>query len=232
VDFWEISDREIFLQAYLRLAQMEGEGERRDGWLGQSLLLGTVNYDAELYPPPLLAKRAEIEKRLPKTDIGKKFLAAGWSEILVNGQPCKKAECGPFSLYPGRARITLLSDQWAPQTAVIDLAEVERYSPKMEAWAAGGCGQSSLSTAALGFADAQVFWGLNCERPEPAAVNLKSAGRQIQDPLPLFTTAAPVSRPIYKSPWFWAGVSAAVAIAIVASTHTKETKEPSTTYGY
>ena len=52
---WEKSDREIFFQAYLRLAQMEKDNTNRDRWLGQSLNLGEVNFDASLYPPPLLS---------------------------------------------------------------------------------------------------------------------------------------------------------------------------------
>jgi len=33
-DDWEKSDREVFFQAYLRLAQMESDSARRDQWLG------------------------------------------------------------------------------------------------------------------------------------------------------------------------------------------------------
>ena len=78
-DDWDKSDREIFLQAYLRLAQMESDAERRERWLGLSLLLGAVNFDADLFPPPLLTKRAEIGKHLPKKQVVRKFFAAGWN---------------------------------------------------------------------------------------------------------------------------------------------------------
>jgi hypothetical protein len=231
-DDWEKSDREIFLQAYLRLAQMEPDAERRERWLGQSLLLGRVNFDPDLYPPPLIAKRAELEKHLPKKDITRKFFAAGWNEILLNGQSCKKGECAGWPLYPGPARVTFLSDQWAPQTEVIDLAEVERHFPKTEAWAEGDCAKNSLNPAAGRFEDSRVFWGLSCEKPDSAALNLKPVTAPVNEPVPLFTTAVPNSKPFYQSPWFWAGAAVVAAVVIVANSKTKETKEPSTTYGY
>ncbi|MGZ3721305.1 MAG: hypothetical protein ACXVA9_00160 [Bdellovibrionales bacterium] len=229
-DDWEKSDREVFFQTYLRLAQMETAAGNRDRWLGLSLLLGEINYDSSLFPPPLLARRTELLQSLPKKDVARRMLGLGWSHILINGQICKKGDCTAWPLYPGQVRMTVLSDQWLPQTMVFDLAEIDHLTPSQFAWAEGNCENEKLARETAGFADKKVFWGLNCAKPE-VAVNLKPSIVP-QQPLPLFTTAAPKSAPIYHSKWFWAGVTAAVAVIVIASSKKKETKEPSTTYDF
>jgi hypothetical protein len=172
---------------------------------------------------------------LPKKDVAKRLLSKGWSEILINGRSCLSGACARWTLYPGSVRLTVLSDQWAPQTTILDLAEVDRFSPATQEWAEGGCARNSLAPITEDFPDKKVFWGLACEKSE-VTVNIKpltvSALPLPQAPLPLFTSAAPEPMPIYKSKWFWIGTAVVVAIAVVANSHTKETKEPSTTYGY
>ena len=227
-DDWEKSDREVFFQAYLRLAQMESDGSKRDKWLGESLLLGDVKYDSNLFPPPLIARRLELAQKLPKKDVSKKLLGAGWTQVLVNGQSCGKGECASFPVYPGQSRVTVLSDQWLPQTTTLELADIDHLNPTVMVWAEGNCENSHLAQEANRFPDKKVFWGLNCERAE-SALSLKPT---IPQPQPLFTTSAPKSAPIWESKWFWGGVVAAVAIIVVTNSQKKETKEPTTTYGF
>lgn len=231
-DDWDKGDREIFLQTYLRLAQMEVEAEPRDRWLGLSLLLGDVNYDSSLYPPPLMARRLEMAQQLPRKTLSKRLLIAGWSDVLINGHHCQKPDCGNWPLYPGKVRITALSDQWLPQSRVLDLTEFEQFSPPTIAWVEGRCGDSHLNAEAERFQSKKVFWTLECEKLSGPAValNFKPVANAPAD-LPTFFAPAK-SPPLYQSKWFWAGVGTVVAILVINSTQKKETKEPSTTYGY
>jgi hypothetical protein len=229
-DDWEKSDREIFLQTYLRLAQMETDAGRRDQWLGLSLLLGEANLDASLYPPPLLTRRAELAKSLPRKNLARKFLSAGWSAVLLNGQVCENHICEAWPLSPGKVRLTLLSDQWQSQSTWIDPADIERFSPRSQPLAEGSCEAPRLSKVATKMADVKVFWGLNCQ-PENSAIHLNPRA-DAASPSPLFASEAPQPRPLLQSKWFWIGVAATVAVIVVANSQKKESQETTTTYGF
>ena len=230
-DDWEKSDREIFLQVYLRLAQIETDAGLRDRWLGRSLLLGEANFDSALFPPPLIARREEMERQLPKKTFSRKMFAQGWNEILINGQRCNNRDCGTWILYPGHVRVTALSDQWSPQSNVIDLADIDRFVPAREAWAGGKCGDEHLSLEAERLSNKKVFWSMNCEKPVAAEnINLNPALQPVA--LPTFNTSSP-ARPFYQNKWLWIGAAAVVAAVIITSQNQKkETTETSTTYGY
>lgn len=240
VDDWAKADREIFLQAYLRLAQIAVTPEKRDHWLGLSLLLGAdLNYDPTLFPPPLLVRRAELAAQLPKKLITRKSIGGNWSHILINGRPCENQDCGIWPLYPGRVRVTLLSDQWQPESSVVDIADITRLRPHMVAWVTGDCAQAHWDEAATRFAQKKAFWSLECDRPNLAeALNLSpgASNEAAEKSRPAAFAAPPASAdkstPFYESKWLWAGVGTLIAIVIVASSQKHESKETSTTYGY
>jgi hypothetical protein len=235
-DDWQRSDREIFLQSYLRLAQMETDSESRDRWLGQSLNLGNADFDKTLYPPPLIERRNEIAAQVPKRDLAQHLRGAGWSEILVNGQACGRNDCSAWPVYPGPVRLTVLSDQWLPQTRTMDVSELERWSPATTTWVSGTCRLEQFHAAAEKFTNKKVFWSLSCEKPGVTAVEL-SPPPAVAPALPLVTESAPAPvekpRAFYQSGWFWAGVGAVVTVvAVGAASHPHDSKEPTTSYGY
>ena len=232
-DDWQRSDREIFLQSYLRLAQMETDPEARDRWLGHSLNLGNADFDKSLYPPPLIERRNEMAAQVPKRDLAQKFRAAGWNEILINGEACGRNECTAWPIYPGPVRLTVVSDQCLPQTRVMDVSELDRWSPATTAWVSGTCRLEQFNEAAEKFANKKAFWSLNCEKPGVTAVEL-SPPPAVAPALPLFTESAPVEKPraFYQSGWFWAGVGAVVVVAAVSAASQRHSTEPTTSYGY
>jgi len=54
-------------------------------------------------------------------------------------------------------RVTVLSDQWLPQTSVLDLAEIDRFTPATVAWAEGGCDNPVLARETNRFATKKYF---------------------------------------------------------------------------
>lgn len=229
-DDWERGDREIFLHALLRLAQMENSPEKRDRWLGSSLVFRDVNPASDLFPPPLLERREEIETQVPKRNLARKLFSQGWDEVLIDGRPCAKDGCEAWPLYPSEARVTLLSNRWAPQTKTLDPADLDHLSPSPDAFVSGSCGANDMSQAARDFADSRIFWGVNCRK----SINLAQNKGLTTEPAPLFTTAEPTKpQGVLKSPWFWGGIAAVVITAVVlANSKNHETTQTTTTYGY
>lgn len=236
-DDWEKNDREVFLHAYLRLAQMETEASVRDRWLGLSLLLGDASLDNSLFPPPLLTRREQMRAELPKINPVKRLLANGWNEVLLNGQPCERGACTEWPAYSGSVRVTVISDQWSPQSAAVRVSEVESLTPPTIPLVEGGCEHDNYHSSANILAAKRSFWSLECEKVKPH-VNL--------NPVPVAGAIDPLRAALpssgkkeerfYQNKWFWAAVGSAVAIAVVASTQKKEkgseSKEPTSTYGY
>lgn len=234
IDDWDRNDREVFLHAYLRLAQLEGENAR-DHWLGQSLLLGEdLQVEAQLFPPPLLARRMELKQKIPNRIVVRNPATQEWTQMLINGVPCSTDHCGSWSFYPGPVRVTFLSDRWQPVVALLHLSEVERHSPKVIPWVKGECSQPEWNPEAHRFNNKKAFWGIDCDSPPPLeGLNFRPSPKNEN---PIHTGLSPTKskgQPFYKSKWLWATVGAAVAaIVVVSSEQKKESKESSTSYGY
>jgi hypothetical protein len=229
---WAKSDREIFLHAYLRLAQIETDGGARDRWLTLSLLLGEdLAYDATLFPPPLLLRREELRKEIPSKIISRRLLGAGWNQVLINGVACGARDCGQWPRTPGRVRVTFLSDQWVPQTMTAESDELERLTPREIAWVEGGCSRTQWSQQAERIPAKRAFFSLECDKPElPIALNLKpTAAAAPAIPALSVTTSSP---PLYENKWLWIGVGTVLAVVLVAASQKKVSRETTTTYGY
>lgn len=227
-DDWEKPDREIFLHASLRLAQMASQESSRDRWLRFSLTLGEDGYDKDLFPPPLLARRSELLAHIQKISKMERLFALGWNAILVNGEVCDRSNCPAWPLLKERVRVTYLSDRWLPQTVNLNLTEIERYTPRATAQVSGECGHDQVH-ATVDHPDRKVFWSLECDLPTQK-LNLLPITRSGFNARPPEEKSGGI--PFYKSKWFWAIVGGAVTAAIVVNAQKKETKEPTTSYGY
>ena len=231
-DDWTKSDREVFLHAYFRLAQLESEEAKREVWLGKSTGLGDgLNVDESLFPPPLLQRRAQLLKS--GTVISRGSFSSGWTQILINGQSCGATLCGQWSKTAGPVRVTFVSDQWLPQTQVVDITKVQSLRPPMVAWAEGNCQKTRYSKAAEGLNRKRVFWGLDCDKGEVQMQALRLSPA----PIPVAKNSLPTmpikneSKPFYKSGWFWGGVGVVAAFIVIKNSQQKSEKEPTTTYG-
>lgn len=226
-DDWERSDREIFLQAYLRLAQTESDSAARDRWLTQSLLLGDdVNVDATLFPPPLLLRRRELSRQATVKVVSK--VPAGWNDLLVNGRSCAGTDCKLLSL--GKVRVTLLSDQWLPHTEILDINEIDRLAPAPVALVRGACGQEDFHAETAKYPVRKAFWNLDCEERVGASRKLKLTPQLNAS----IFTPAPGPVKFYQSKWFWIGAGGVVVIAavVIANSQRHEVRDTSTSYGY
>lgn len=231
-DDWAKGDREIFLHAYLRLAQLESDSAQRDHWLSLSLLLGeALNYDNMLFPPPLLVRRKQLSQDLPRQLISRKNWAPEWTQVLINGQPCGHQDCGQWLRLAGRVRVTFLSDKWMPQSLIVNSSDLLRLHPREIVWAEGGCGQVRWHDGTPH--NRKIFWNLECDKTTlPITLNIMPATGAEAEAVPTLALQ-PERKAFYKSPWFWAGVGTAVVVAVViASSKSKEKREPTTSYGY
>jgi hypothetical protein len=230
-DDWATADREIFLQVYLRLAQLANGDTERDLWLTQSLELGdNVNYDKTLFPPPLLLRREELILRLARRSLSRRFLTAAWSQVLLNGRACEKDDCGSWPV-GGKLRVTVLSDEFLPQSKMIAVADFEHFHPAAVPWVEGVCSDPHWNHLAEIYPDKKAFWSLDCERP-PAALQLSP---RLPEHLALLAPMSEPhdSKPFYHSTWFWVGAGlVSTALVVVATQHPREEHQSTTTYGY
>ena len=217
-DDWDLSDRNILMHAYLRLAQLIPA--RTDTLLKQAAACGDdAQAESELFPPPLLEKLAAARAAVPRS-----APPFGWVMTLVNGFPCGPG-CAGIPLTGEKVRLTFLSDTWQSVTQIMDPRQLPSAQVAQVALASGHCAASQSSLPG-----AKVFWGLDCE---PAAKPLNFQPVVKNSELPKFEIREQGTK-FYKSKWFWGGVvlAAAAALAINGQKRQKQEREPTTTYGY
>jgi hypothetical protein len=231
---WDRADREIFLQAYLRLAQLELDPSVQVQILTQAVLLGDgLNVPADLFPPPIVRRYSQLKSEIPRQQISPGFFADGWSTVLIDGKPCTKAACEGIPLLSNEVRVTFISDQWIPVSETVPASEINRSSPHRTAWVSGDCDHSAFHSQANFVQDKKAFWALNCgtaTAAKPKSINFQPISHA--DPMVPHIEMEANKRPFYKSPWLWATIGTVVVTAIILSTQKSERKEPSTTYGY
>lgn len=231
---WSQSDRSIFQLAYLRLAQMELSPEKQDYWITRSLLAGEdISPDKNLFPPPLLRRWMQIRNEIPRFTGFESWFREGWNTVLINGIPCTKTSCQGWPMISEKVRLSFLSDQWIPQSKLVDGSELSSAKVPRIAWVDGSCARSEFHQDASALPDKKAFWGAACDRPplvQAQQLNLQPVASN--EPIPKMTIKEKAPA-FYKSKWFWIGVGVVTAGIVIASSQKKDDKkEPSTTYGY
>ena len=253
-DDWAAVDREVFVHAFLRLAQLEKGAADRDHWLEQIPRLGSeVKIQNDLFPPPVLDRLRAITREQPSLELDP--ARAEWPLVLINGVSCRARACPRFPAAESSVRLTFVSDQWVTQTVHADLGELKRLRPPKVSWVTGTCARGGLTPAARELGPGRAFFGLECEtagrdpRPGPAESLAPPLPRVVENKSSLPAAAvAPVEssrRPLYKSPWVWVGLGAValtvVAVAVASSGHHGPAGSapvegppapPTTTYGF
>lgn len=225
-DDWGAVDRAIFVQAFMRLAQLENDPVKQREFLAHSLSVGELDVDKALYPPPMLRQRELLASELPRVAISERVFAEGWTVVLINGRACRSSQCLKLPATSTPVRVTYLSEQWVPYTKVISAREAGGLKPKRVAWYEGLCGSVKFHPEVQTLGERRTL----CERV-PGELNLNPRARA--------TAGGEVPRldlktkdvPFYKNGWFWTGVGVAVLAAIVINQRTHEEREPTTTYG-
>jgi hypothetical protein len=229
-DDWGSLDRGVFVQAYLRLAQLETDPVRQREYLAHSLAAGEAVPEPSMFPPPLLRARELLAAELPKVSLSVSA-KDGWTMVLVNGRPCRPGKCYELPATSTPVRVTYLSDQWIPFTATVPAREAGSVKPKRVAWYEGSCGDLKFHPEVRALGARRTV----CERParelnlRPSSGVIAKTGQDGGEIARLDLKRR--EAPFYKNPWFWTGVGVAVVAALVVNSRTHEEKEPTTTYG-
>ena len=158
-------------------------------------------------------------------------LGTEWSRVLIHGVPCSRERCPEFPDVDTALRVTWISDKWQPFTTAIRLTRLEHQIPPRKAWVAGECQKPRFERAAEQFPDKDVFFNLACTKTEIALSKVNFNPVVPAAAVTMFDEPKR-DRPVYRSPWLWAGIGTAVAILVVQSQQKQEKKDPSTSYGY
>jgi hypothetical protein len=259
---WPRADRQVFLHACLRLAQLEADSEGQNRWLARAVAVGDdTQAEAGLFPPPLLAGLKKFRAEIPRARVSREVFDNGWTMVLLNGHVCSAHNCAGFPMGGEKVRATFLSDTWQSVSLMLDARELTTVRPKAVAWVSGACAKTQFSAASSALRDARSFWGLECEAlnsgstlasgtgmgltsgsttySEAIATPTSSGGAALNfnpstpsQSLPTFEIKEN-SPAFYKSKWFWIGVGVLATGALIANDQKKkEEKEPTTTYGY
>ncbi len=227
---WSSGDRQVFFKSAMRRAQLAVNDPEMEMWLRHALTIGyEFNPDHTLFPPPLIQRWQQVKQKIQTRKVQVAGLNVDWSQIMINGVSCTADVCPAFPDTDIPVRITWLSDKWQPYTAIIKLSQLPQEIPARRAWVAGECRSPQFDRAANIFRDKQPFFGLDCEKSQATSANLNLT--PVSGRLNMFEPPKK-ERPLYKSPWLWAGVGAVIAIVVAQSQKSQEKKDPSTSYGY
>lgn len=231
-DSWSASERSILFQSAMRLAQLE-TGANRIKWLMKALSQGPDQIpDAQLFPPPLVQEWEELRNKSPKISV-QKLIPFGWKGIQIQGAYYDLSSDVQIPITSEPVHLKWISNLYQPFTAIQPLFAPKDGQLPREAWVTGECRRPEFSESAKTFSEKKAFFNLDCvDSADSKPKELKLGVTEPKNPsITMF--AEPKTRPIYKSPWFWAGVGAAVLVAIAVTQRKSESeKEPSTTYGY
>lgn len=231
---WAEQDREILLISHLRLAQLAIRAEDRIAWLRAAASVGDVSVDSRLFPPPLWSEWKSVLNSLDETALNFAQLGRDWTRVLINGRSCTRNPCRVTMEKQARVRVTWVSDVWVPFTRITRVDQIESAIADKRPWLKGSCAQLEWTRDAEEFSSRVGFFSLACAQRSLAGLDEKRL-------TPLPTPAAPLpwrnpqpksDRPLYKSVWLWLGVGTLAAIVVAHNQKSKETREPTTTYGY
>lgn len=174
---WPRADRQVFLHACLRLAQLQTDSEGQNLWLARAVAVGDdTQAEAGLFPPPLLAGLQKFRGEIPRARVSREVFEAGWTMVLLNGYVCSAQNCAGFPIGGEKVRATFLSDTWQSVTMMLDARELTTIRPKAVAWVSGDCAKTQFSAASSALKGVRSFWGLECEASGSGSTSAAGAG--------------------------------------------------------
>lgn len=217
-DEWNEAERRVILHAFLRRAQLENDIEIQNQIIKEAANIDpTVSPNSALFPPPIVKALNETKKSLETIDV-RKLTNSDRPVLLINGRVCTREACTKILANPTmKVRLTWLSNKWQPATKVVSLSSAQIPLEKA-AWTDNACRES--------------YQGLLCQtfHSKSQKIDFKPRPIRPQDIATFRTTST--KRPVWKSPWLWAGVGLAVALVVANEQKKSNDKESSTTYGY
>lgn len=228
-DDWKNSDLEAILFSYLRLAQLSSTHEETEQWLKKSLTISNaVPINAQLFPPPLLAQRKSLANSMPQIALS---LQLKDLTLLINGSEITIDQGTPLKVYPGRYRVTFLSDSTAPETRTLAAEEIALWKPNQQPMYTGNC--ENFKSLWNPSEPSEVYGGERCKsRTDKIQLNVASTHVGQPEFTPKLEIPMAPTKPIYKRGWFWVGVGAVAVVALAASQKSNNQEQKSTTYGF
>ena len=130
---WPEEARKIIFYSYLRLAQIEWQGENAEIFLHSALVFdSTMQPEPSLFPPPLLKKLEKLKKTMPQTVLYLKHIFPFHEVILINGKEFSSQK--KLKLPYGSYRVTALSSShktWSQKIALTQLIQKKVVTPSL-----------------------------------------------------------------------------------------------------
>lgn len=228
-DDWKNSDLEAILFSYLRLAQLSTTQEETEQWLKKSLTISNaVPINAQLFPPPLLAQRKSLANSIPQLTLS---LQVKDHTLVINGSEAVIDQGNLLKIYPGRYRVTFLSDSTAPETRTMAAEEIALWKPNQQPMYTGSC--ENFKSLWNSSEPSEVYGGERCKsRNDKIQLNVASTHVAQPELAPKIEIPVTPTKPIYQRGWFWVGVGAVAVVALAASQKPNNQEQKSTTYGF
>lgn len=222
---WKEDERKIIAFSLFRLSQLSSLPSEQMNFLTEAINFDDeVKPDPDVFPPPVvslyrktLEQMATQQMWLP--DFSKKF-----SGLLRNGKFIS-LNAMAVKTYPMRARLTLISDTYVPETLVVTPEEFQKYQMDPRALVDGDCENFSVAEE-LKAMSYKVFFGPDCIKESSVSTPQHTASTA--GFTPDLASTAPIG-PRKKS-WLernllWVGVTVVSSIAIAQMVKNNQERE-------
>jgi hypothetical protein len=216
---WKEDERKIITFAMFRLAQLSDNPAEQMNFLSDAIGFDDdIKPDASVFPPPLISLYNKTKQQLIRQPLILPDFTKKYSSLLRNGKFISLSNMA-ISSYPLRARLTLVSEAYLPETIVVTPEEFQAYQLEPRAMIDGGCDNFTVAKE-LESLPIKVYFSRDC-------VKIKEAQEAVA-PLATFSPglATETAMTPRKKTWLernllWVGVAvvSSVAIAYMANQH-------------
>jgi len=213
---WKEDERQIVVFSFFRLAQLSQVPSEQMNWLSEAIAFDdTVTPDVSVFPPPLVDLYRKTKEQMPRRQMLLPDSTKKFSSLLRNGKPVSLNALA-FETYSMRARFTLVSDTYRPETVVLTPDEFQQYQIEPKALVDGTCDKFTVAEELKGISSYKVFFGPECVKEgvttDSPAVAAAAAGLT-----PDLANQAPIGP--RKKTWFernllWVGVAVVSSVAV------------------
>ncbi len=206
---WNNEQQKIIHYAFLRLAQLERNKQKRVKILKDALFFNNkIKPNNQLFPPSLINEYATTKAQLnvqiwPLPDNYNLF-----DQVLINGNSIESAS-GFLKKEMSTIRISFLSNKWSPQTFVTNTKNLKSLKLQKQPMVTGNCHNPTFHHTEL-INTSPLIFDKGCvgktqtlmSSIEPNTKNLTNQSKT-------------QSMSFYKNKWFWIGLSV-VAVGLTA----------------
>lgn len=218
---WKTDERKIITFSFFRMAQLSNSPSEQMGFLTEAISFDDeVTPDVSVFPPPIIemyrkTKAQMARKQMMLPDTSKKF-----SGLFRNGKFISLNALA-INTYPMRARLTLVSDTYRPETRVITPDEFQNSQLDPRPLVDGTCENFSVSEDLQVISSYKVFFGPDCIKANKdsstlntSAVAHNAAASGFSPDLSNSTPASTRKKSWVERNLLWVGITVVSGIAI------------------